>query len=33
MGFTVAEDKIVEIDAIAGPGRVRRITATVLTDE
>jgi len=28
MGFTV-----VEIDAIADPERVRRITATVLTDE
>jgi hypothetical protein len=33
MGFTVAEDKIVEIDAIADPERVRTITATVLTDE
>ncbi len=33
MGFTVAEDKIVEIDAIADPERVCRITATVLTDE
>jgi RNA polymerase sigma-70 factor (ECF subfamily) len=27
MGFTVAEGKIAEIDAIADPGRVRRITA------
>jgi RNA polymerase sigma-70 factor (ECF subfamily) len=27
MGFTVAEGKIVEIDAIADPERVRRITA------
>jgi RNA polymerase sigma factor (sigma-70 family) len=33
MGFTVAEAKIVEIDAIADPERVRRIAATVLTDE
>jgi hypothetical protein len=32
MGFTVAEGKIVEIDAIADPERVRRI-ATVLADE
>jgi RNA polymerase sigma factor (sigma-70 family) len=32
MGFTVAEDKIVEIDAIADPERVRRIAAAVLTD-
>ncbi len=29
MGFTVAEGKIAEIDAIADPERVRRITATV----
>jgi ketosteroid isomerase-like protein len=33
MGFTVAEGKIVEIDAIADPDRVRRIAAAVLTDE
>jgi hypothetical protein len=33
MGFTVAEGKIVEIDAIADPERVRRIAATLLTDE
>jgi RNA polymerase sigma-70 factor, ECF subfamily len=33
MGFTVAEGKIVEIDAIADPERVRRIAAAVLTDE
>jgi hypothetical protein len=33
MGFTVAEGKIVEIDAIADPERVRRITATVLTED
>ena len=33
MGFTVAGGKIVEIDAIADPARVRRIAASVLTDE
>jgi RNA polymerase sigma factor (sigma-70 family) len=33
MGFTVASGKIVEIDAIADPERVRRITAALLTDE
>jgi RNA polymerase sigma factor (sigma-70 family) len=33
MGFTVAEGKIVEIDAIADPERVRRIAAAVLGDE
>ncbi len=33
MGFTVAEGKIVEIDAIADPDRVRRIAAAVLRDE
>jgi RNA polymerase sigma-70 factor (ECF subfamily) len=33
MGFTVAEGKIVEIDAIADPERVRRIAAAALTDE
>ena len=32
MGFTVAAGKIVEIDAIADPERVRRIAAAVLTD-
>src|SRR5262249_61535323 len=32
MGFLVAGGKIVEIDAIADPERVRRIAATVLTD-
>ena len=32
MGFTVAEGKIVEIDAIADRERVRRIAAAVLTD-
>jgi RNA polymerase sigma-70 factor (ECF subfamily) len=32
MGFTVADGKIVEIDAIAGPERVRRITAGVMND-
>jgi ketosteroid isomerase-like protein len=30
MGFTVADGKIIEIDAIADPERVRRIAATVL---
>jgi RNA polymerase sigma factor (sigma-70 family) len=33
MGFTVANGKIVEIDAIADPDRVRRIAVGVLTDE
>ncbi|MBJ7599167.1 sigma-70 family RNA polymerase sigma factor [Candidatus Nephthysia bennettiae] len=33
MGFIVAEGKIVEIDAIADPERVRRIAVAVLTDE
>jgi RNA polymerase sigma-70 factor (ECF subfamily) len=33
MGFTVTEGKIVEIDAIADPERVRRIAAAVLHDE
>jgi RNA polymerase sigma-70 factor (ECF subfamily) len=33
MGFTVSEDKIVEIDAIADPDRVRRIAAAALGDE
>ncbi len=33
MSFTVAEGKIVEIDSIADPERVRRITAAVLTAE
>jgi ketosteroid isomerase-like protein len=33
MGFTVAHGKIVEIDAIADPERIRRIAAAVLTDE
>jgi RNA polymerase sigma-70 factor (ECF subfamily) len=33
MGFTVAEGKIVEIDAIADPERVSKIAATALTDE
>jgi RNA polymerase sigma factor (sigma-70 family) len=33
MGFTVAEGRIVEIDAIADPERVRRIAAAVLGDE
>ena len=33
MGFTVAEGRIVEIDAIADPERVRRIAAAVLSNE
>jgi RNA polymerase sigma-70 factor (ECF subfamily) len=33
MGFTVAGGRIVEIDAIADPARVRRIAAGVLTDQ
>jgi RNA polymerase sigma-70 factor (ECF subfamily) len=33
MGFTVAEGKIVGIDVIADPERVRRIAASVLTEE
>jgi RNA polymerase sigma-70 factor (ECF subfamily) len=32
MGFTVSEGKIIEIDAIADPERVRRIAAAVLAD-
>jgi len=33
MGFTVAEGKIAEIDVIADPESVRKITAAALTDE
>ena len=33
MGFVVADGKIVEIDVIADPERVRRIAATVLADQ
>ncbi len=33
LAFTVVEGKIVEIDAIADPERVRRIAAAVLSDE
>jgi RNA polymerase sigma factor (sigma-70 family) len=33
MGFTVTGGKIVEIDAIADPERIRRLAATVLGDE
>jgi hypothetical protein len=33
MGFIVADGKILEIDAIADPERVRRTAAAVLTDE
>jgi RNA polymerase sigma-70 factor (ECF subfamily) len=32
MGFTVAEGRIVEIDVVADPNRVRRLAAPVLTD-
>ena len=32
MGFTVSADRIVEIDAIADPDRVRRIAAAVLPE-
>jgi hypothetical protein len=33
MGFTVAQGKIVEIDAIAEPRRVEVIASSVLDDE
>jgi hypothetical protein len=33
MGFTAAEGRIVEIDAVADPRRVRRIAAAVLADD
>jgi RNA polymerase sigma factor (sigma-70 family) len=33
LGFTVTEDRIAEIDAIADPDRVRRIAAAVLGDD
>ena len=33
MGFTVAEGRIVEIDAIADPERLRRVAAAVLNDQ
>jgi RNA polymerase sigma-70 factor (ECF subfamily) len=33
MGFTIAEGKIVEIDSIADPERVRRIAAAALADQ
>jgi RNA polymerase sigma-70 factor (ECF subfamily) len=33
MGFTVADGKVAEIDAIADPERVRKIAAAVLNDE
>jgi hypothetical protein len=32
VGFTVAEGKILEIDAIADPQRVQRIAAAVLSE-
>ena len=32
LGFTVAEVKILEIDAIADPERVQRIAAAVLSE-
>jgi hypothetical protein len=33
MGFTVSDGKIIEIDAIADPGRVGRVAAAVLSDD
>jgi hypothetical protein len=33
MGFTIAEGRIVEIDSIADPERLRRIPAAVLDEE
>ena len=33
MGFTVAGGKIVEIDAIGDPDRVRRVAAEILADQ
>jgi hypothetical protein len=33
MGFTVADGKIIEIDAIADPDRIQRIAAGVLSDQ
>jgi RNA polymerase sigma-70 factor (ECF subfamily) len=33
MGFTIADGKIAEIDAIADPERVRKITAAIRTDQ
>jgi len=33
IGFTVADGKIVEIDAIADPERIRRITTAVRYEE
>jgi RNA polymerase sigma-70 factor (ECF subfamily) len=33
MGFTIAESKIVEIDAIADPERVRKIASAIFTDQ
>lgn len=33
MGFTITGGKIVEIDAVADPERVRRITAVVVGEE
>jgi hypothetical protein len=32
-GFTVADGKIIQIDAIADPDRVRRIAVAVLSDD
>jgi hypothetical protein len=32
MAFTVVEDKVVEIDVIADPERVRRVSSAVLGD-
>jgi len=33
MAFTVADDKVVEIDVIADPQRVRGLASTVLGDD
>jgi hypothetical protein len=33
IGFTIRDRRIVEIDAIADPDRIRRIAAAVLTDQ
>ena len=32
MAFTVADDKVVEIDVIADPERVRRVASVALND-
>ena len=33
MGFTIRNGKVIEIDAIAEPERVRRVAAAVLPDD